>query len=186
MDGANGTNGIDGTNGTDGQSAYELWLAQGNTGTEADFLNSLIGPQGAPGADGTNGTDGINGTNGIDGTNGSDGVDGLLPNGTAVGNTTFWNGTEWVVNNQNLFHDGTNVGISVNTPSNKLDVNGNATIRGGTLQLWPQDAASQEGAQINLSKHGSAANGPTGAWGIDVYQNAVSYTHLTLPTILRV
>ena len=168
MDGANGTNGIDGTNGTDGQSAYEIWLAQGNSGTEADFLNSLIGPQGAPGVDGT---DGINGTNGIDGVNGTDGADGLLPNGTAIGNTTFWNGTEWVVNDQNLFHDGTNVGISVNTPSNKLDVNGDATIRGGTLHLWPQDAASQEGAQINLSKHGSAANGPTGAWGIDVYQN---------------
>ena len=171
MDGVNGTNGIDGTNGTDGQSAYEIWLAQGNTGTEADFLNSLIGPQGAPGVDGTNGIDGINGTNGIDGVNGTDGVDGLLPNGTAIGNTTFWNGTEWVVNDQNLFHDGTNIGISVNTPSNKLDVNGDATFRGGTIHLWPQDAASQEGAQINLSKHGSAANGPTGAWGIDVYQN---------------
>ena len=214
IDGVNGTNGIDGTNGTDGQSAYEIWLAQGNIGTEADFLNSLVGPQGAPG---TNGTDGVNGINGVDGANGNDGingadgasayevwlslgntgtetdfmnsltgpqgpaglngadgingVDGLLPNGTAIGNTTFWNGTEWVVNDQNLFHDGTNVGISINTPSNKLDVNGDATFRGGTIHLWPQDAASQEGAQINLSKHGSAANGPTGAWGIDVYQN---------------
>ena len=214
IDGINGTNGIDGTNGTDGQSAYEIWLAQGNIGTEADFLNSLVGPQGAPG---TNGTDGVNGINGVDGANGNDGingadgasayevwlslgntgtetdfmnsltgpqgpaglngadgingVDGLLPNGTAIGNTTFWNGTEWVVNDQNLFHDGTNVGISINTPSNKLDVNGDATFRGGTIHLWPQDAASQEGAQINLSKHGSNANGPTGAWGIDVYQN---------------
>ena len=163
--GNDGANGLDGAN---GQSAYELWLAQGNSGTEADFLNSLIGPQGTPGSNGTNGVDGINGT---DGANGTNGVDGLIPNGTAVGNTTFWNGTEWVVNDQNLFHDGTNVGISVNTPSNKLDVDGDVTFRGGTLHIWPQDAASQEGAQINLSKHGSAANGPTGPWGIDVYQN---------------
>lgn len=64
-----------------------------------------------------------------------------------------------------------NVGIGTLTPSNKLDVNGDATIRGGTMHIWPDDPASQEGAQINLSKHGSASNGPLGTWGIDVYQN---------------
>lgn len=40
-----------------GASAYELWLAQGNAGTEADFLASL---HGADGQDGTDGADGIN------------------------------------------------------------------------------------------------------------------------------
>lgn len=29
--------------GTDGKSAYDIWLEQGNTGTEEDFLNSLKG-----------------------------------------------------------------------------------------------------------------------------------------------
>ena len=62
--------GPQGPAGTDGLSAYEIWLSQGNTGTEADFLNSLEGPQGVAG---TNGVDGING---IDGTNGVDGQDG--------------------------------------------------------------------------------------------------------------
>lgn len=39
--------------GTPGASAYELWLAAGNVGTEADFLASLIGPMGPAGpADG--------------------------------------------------------------------------------------------------------------------------------------
>lgn len=57
-DGTNGTNGINGTDGVDGAaglSAYELWVAQGNTGTEADFLASLVGD---PGSNGTNGTNG--------------------------------------------------------------------------------------------------------------------------------
>lgn len=46
-DGRDGTNGVDGANGrdgTDGASAYEIWIAQGNTGTEADFLASLSAP----------------------------------------------------------------------------------------------------------------------------------------------
>ena len=41
-----------------GESAYDIWLDQGNTGSEQVFLDSLVGPTG------TNGTNGING-NGI-------------------------------------------------------------------------------------------------------------------------
>lgn len=37
---------------TDGKSAYQIWLDQGNTGTEADFLESLKGPAGSNGQDG--------------------------------------------------------------------------------------------------------------------------------------
>jgi glycerophosphoryl diester phosphodiesterase len=42
-----GPQGADGTDGVDGLSAYEVWLAAGNTGTEADYLASLVGPSGA-------------------------------------------------------------------------------------------------------------------------------------------
>lgn len=38
--------------GEDGKSAYELWLAHGNTGSEADFIASLAGTNGANGTDG--------------------------------------------------------------------------------------------------------------------------------------
>ncbi|WP_257671005.1 hypothetical protein, partial [Parapedobacter tibetensis] len=38
--------------GADGISAYEVWLAEGNTGTEQDFIDSLQGEQGVAGADG--------------------------------------------------------------------------------------------------------------------------------------
>ena len=82
-DGANGADGKDGANGqdgVDGKSAYQIWLDNGNTGTETDFLNWLKGKDGTNGAngkDGTNGQDGKDGLNGKDGVNGTDGKDGV-------------------------------------------------------------------------------------------------------------
>ncbi len=61
IQGVPGTNGTNGTNGTDGLSAYEVWLGLGNTGTEADFINSLTGPQGPQGPQGPAGNDGQGG-----------------------------------------------------------------------------------------------------------------------------
>ena len=80
MDGANGADGMDGAdgvNGADGLSAYEIWLTQGNEGTEDDFFASLMGPEGPQGSAGQNGLDGANGINGTNGTDGTDGADGL-------------------------------------------------------------------------------------------------------------
>ena len=62
--GEKGDAGKDGTNGQDGKSAYQIWLDNGNTGSEVDFLNWL---KGSDGTNGTNGKDGTNGTNGQDG-----------------------------------------------------------------------------------------------------------------------
>jgi hypothetical protein len=53
--GAPGPQGPAGQNGSNGQSAYDIWLSQGNTGTQQDFLNSLQGVQGPAGQNGTNG-----------------------------------------------------------------------------------------------------------------------------------
>lgn len=47
-----------GDKGEDGKSAYQIWLDNGNTGSQADFLEWLKGEQGAPGKDGINGADG--------------------------------------------------------------------------------------------------------------------------------
>ena len=41
--------------GKDGKSAYDIWLANGHTGTEIDFLNWLQGPKGDPGVAGKDG-----------------------------------------------------------------------------------------------------------------------------------
>ena len=59
--GATGADGIcsPGLTGPAGQSAYQLWLDLGNTGTESDFIASLqgsAGPQGATGSQGSPGT----------------------------------------------------------------------------------------------------------------------------------
>ncbi len=42
-DGKDGVNGTNGADGKDGKSAYEIWLEQGNTGSEEDFLDWLKG-----------------------------------------------------------------------------------------------------------------------------------------------
>ena len=56
-------------------SAYDIWITNGNTGTQQDFLNSLQG------ASGTNGTNGSNGINGVNGSNGQSAYDIWIANG---------------------------------------------------------------------------------------------------------
>ncbi len=61
--GSNGTGGTQGPAGTNGLSAYQVAVANGYSGTEAQWLASLVGatgPQGNAGANGTNGVDGKN------------------------------------------------------------------------------------------------------------------------------
>jgi hypothetical protein len=65
--------------GSDGASAFDVWIAQGNSGTEDDFLASLIGsdgPQGPEGPAGPAGADGATGPQGPTGADGTDGADG--------------------------------------------------------------------------------------------------------------
>ena len=78
--------------------------------------NPIPGPQGEEGPQGAQGDPGPQGAPGTNGTNG------VLPNGTEIGNTTFWDGTEWVVDNNNIYNDGNNVGVNNNSPIYKLDV----------------------------------------------------------------
>ena len=47
--GAAGSDGADGVDGSDGDSAYQIWLSLGNSGTQQDFIDSLTGPTGADG-----------------------------------------------------------------------------------------------------------------------------------------
>lgn len=47
--------GAAGAAGADGKSAYDIWKDAGNTGSEADFLASLVGKDGTPGQDGAPG-----------------------------------------------------------------------------------------------------------------------------------
>lgn len=70
---------ISGSQGKDGLSAYEIWLNDGHSGSESDFLNWLKGKDGytpVKGVDYFDGVDGKDGENGKDGAPGRDGVDG--------------------------------------------------------------------------------------------------------------
>ena len=49
IDAPSGGGGTQGPKGDDGDSAYQVWLDNGNTGNEGEFLQDLIGPDGADG-----------------------------------------------------------------------------------------------------------------------------------------
>ena len=66
--GDTGDPGQDGEDGDDGKSAYEVWLDEGNVGTEEDFLESLKGENGVDGHDGVDGQDGQDGRTPVKGT----------------------------------------------------------------------------------------------------------------------
>ena len=59
--GEDGVDGTDGADGADGPSAYEVAVGNGFVGTEAQWLASLVGPQGAQGATGATGAQGPTG-----------------------------------------------------------------------------------------------------------------------------
>lgn len=71
--GSTGEKGDTGNTGPSGESAYQIWLDQGNTGTEADFIASLVGPTGPTGKDGVIGRDGDTGPTGSTGEKGDTG-----------------------------------------------------------------------------------------------------------------
>ncbi|HNZ70653.1 MAG TPA: collagen-like protein, partial [Candidatus Dojkabacteria bacterium] len=56
-----GADGLDGVDGSDGLSAYDIAVAEGYSGTVAEWLASLIGPQGPQGLQGLQGLQGIQG-----------------------------------------------------------------------------------------------------------------------------
>lgn len=74
--GQNGLNGADGADGTNGKSAYELAVENGYSGTVEQWLDSLVGKEGAAGKDGDKGDKGDDGAPGADGQKGDKGDDG--------------------------------------------------------------------------------------------------------------
>ena len=68
------------------------------------------------------------------------GSNGGLADGTAPGNTPYWNGTNWVTNSSNIFNNGSNVGINTSTPEKLLEIHSNLTYSAGqTASLMLSD-----------------------------------------------
>lgn len=76
QNGQDGKTGPQGENGKDGKSTYDLWVAQGNTGTVSEFLASLRGKDGTNGKDGLQGPQGTTGATGATGERGPQGIKG--------------------------------------------------------------------------------------------------------------
>ena len=81
----------------------------------ANSGSSIPGPQGNAGATGPQGPQG---------------PQGLLTNGNTAGNTPYWNGTQWVINNSNIHNNGTSVGIGTSSPSASAKLEVASTTQG--------------------------------------------------------
>jgi len=89
--GATGATGPKGDQGLTGLSAYQIAQLDGFTGTEAEWLDSLVGPQGSTGATGATGPQGIQGETGATGPAGP----GIAAGGTAGQILTKVDGTDY-------------------------------------------------------------------------------------------
>lgn len=119
IQGATGQTGAAGTNGTNG--------ATGSQGIQG--IAGATGPTGSAGSDGALGSTGADGPTGSTGATGSTG---LLGAGSATGNTTYWNGSSWVLSSNNIFNSGGDVriGNGGSTPSAPLHVSSTVESQG--------------------------------------------------------
>jgi hypothetical protein len=68
------------------------------------------------------------GATGATGATGPQGPSAILPSGTTAGNTSYWDGSSWVVNSSNLYNNGADIGIGTSLPTAKLDVEGDVKL----------------------------------------------------------
>ncbi len=135
---------------TSGSSTPGPQGPQGEKGDKGDQGDPGI--QGPVGATGPQGATGNTGPQGATGNTGPQGPSGLLPNGATAGNTPYWNGSNWIVNNSNIFNDGGNIGIGTSTVPDKLTVAGNARV--GEIQMKTTNS-SQTGQTLKLGTYGA-------------------------------
>ena len=109
-------------------------------------LYAQSGVAGVTGSTGAVGAQGAQGIVGATGTMGSTGSTGLIGGGSLAGNTSYWDGTQWVLNNANVFNNGANVGIGNSIPSEKLDVTGSIRFSG---TLMPNNIAGMNGTVLS-------------------------------------
>ena len=135
-EGARGAQGFQGSQGTIGASGV-----QGVAGAMG-----AQGVQGAQGLPGAQGFQGFTGAQGAAGAVGAQGAAGVLASGGAAGAVPYWDGTSWILNSTNVFHDGARVGVGTTAPAATLDVNGGIRVgadagacsasKAGTIRWW--------------------------------------------------
>ena len=103
----------------------------GATGPQGDAgPQGPQGEQGEQGEDGAVGATGPEGPQGPQGPQGEQGETGLIASGETAGNTPYWDGSQWVVNNSNIYNNGAGVGIGTSTPNASAKVEIATTTQG--------------------------------------------------------
>lgn len=160
--GATGNDGVSGATGPAGVTG-----ATGETGA--------TGPTGA-GLTGATGATGETGPTGPTGVAGATGAAGLLPSGTAPGNTTYWSGSQWVTDNNNIYNQGANVGVGTMLPQQKLEVSGGIKIG---------DAANAIPGSMRYHNGDLEGNTSMGTWESLTKVKTQSFTGTNLISNLR-
>ena len=128
--GDKGETGSNGTNGTDGKTVLNGTSDPNNSqGVNGDFYfnttnNTLFGPKS------NNVWPSEVSLIGPQGATGAQGASGLLTSGIDAGNTPYWNGSQWVINSSNLFNNGSNIGLGTTTPNTSAKIEVNSTTQG--------------------------------------------------------
>jgi hypothetical protein len=74
--------------------------------------------------------------------------------GSATGNTTYWDGTQWVLNSSNIYNAGANIGIGTTSPTYKLSVQ-TATANYGIMHT---------DGTYNIASWVGSSGGNAGGW----------------------
>ena len=178
LQGPTGANGNTGVNGATGPAGATGATGIGLTGASGPAGNT--GANGATGATGPNGLTGATGPSGPNGVTGPTGATGFLPAGSAIGNTTYWDGTQWVVNSSNIYNAGGNVGIGTTAPGYTLQVIG--TISTTNFQMTT-GATTGYYLQSDGSGNGTWVPAPVGSTGSVTAGTGLSFSGSTLNSV---
>lgn len=178
--------------GADGASAYEVAVANGFVGTEAEWLESLVGPVGADGATGPQGPAGA------DGAPGADGADGVgVPTGGSTGqvlskaSATDYD-TEWVDPSGGGFVPARDTATVTTTSLNNGDTwDGTVTLKPGYRLLCIETDKAARVRAYDSTAHRTAdasravGTDPTGVHGViaDVVTTADTLTWWLNPAV---
>jgi hypothetical protein len=140
LTGATGVAGPQGPAGATGPAGpVGLTGATGVAGPQGPAgATGATGLQGPAGVAGPQGPAGATGLTGAVGPQGPQGLAGLLASGSAVGNTPYWDGSQWVLNSANVFNNGSSVGIGTVSPSASAALEVNSTTKGILLPTMTQ------------------------------------------------
>lgn len=153
--GLQGEPGPKGEQGLNGKSAYQIWIDEGNVGSEYDFIKSLEGPMGPQGLQGPQGEQGPIGPQGPPGEGGTATVDWTGHLGSLSSTTALTN----ITNAENRQVNASNKSNS-NGVCTQVNSSNESTAGGIYSQVNSSDksSATASASQVNASTNSTASN----------------------------